>query len=57
MFDHSDNDSDVRFHEKLKRTKSAKRANGPKRRSGGSKGKSSASPGGIRQRRNKRWNW
>ena len=64
MFESTEHDSDARFADKLaKRTnKTVKRPKASRRRSSSRSGPASestsaGSPGGIRQRRNKRWNW
>ncbi len=57
MSESHNHDSDARFAERFaKRTNTTvKRPKASRRRTGGPK--APGSPGGIRQRRNKRWNW
>ena len=48
-------DSDLRYEEKIKRIgQPVRRAKASRRRT---TAKAPSAPGGIRQRRNKRWNW
>ena len=51
-------DSDLRHEEKVRRIgQPVRRAKASRRRITSKGSKAPTSPGGIRQRRNKRWNW
>lgn len=55
--DSNEHESDIRYDDKLqRRNRPIKRPKASRRRSMG-KPISTATPGGIRQRRNRRWSW